>query len=113
MLGSSMPSKVVEALVNSTLDAMLVLTSSSLGPEGVSSFDPAVFEASISRQFSGCLLSARVREEGVSLVDNSEDSVLALRPPSTSTDYCNMLSTKSSLNLPRLLQKNVCAPSWG
>jgi len=67
--GSSTPSLVVEDIGNSTPDALQVLSSSSLGPEGFSSFDPAVFEASL----SDSLLSARVREDGISLVVNREN----------------------------------------
>ena len=101
MQGRSRPSKMVEALVYSTPDAMLMLTTSSLCPKGVSSFDPAVFEASISSQVSGNLLSSRVRDEGVSGVGNTESSVLDLQPPPASYNYCNVLTSKSSLNLPK------------
>jgi len=80
---------------------MLMLTTSSLCPKGVSSFDPAVFEASISSQVSGNLLSSRVRDEGVSGVGNTESSVLDLQPPPASYNFCNVLTSKSSLNLPK------------
>ena len=75
--GSSTPSHVVEDIGNSTPNALQVLSSSSLGREGVSSFDPGVFEASL----SDSLLSARVKEDGISLVVKREDSEQALGPP--------------------------------
>jgi len=68
------PSEVGEVSAYSPPDALLAVTSSSLCPEADTSFNAAVFEASISRQVSSNLYASR-ENAGVSHVGYKENSV--------------------------------------
>jgi len=89
-----------------------VLSSSSLGPEQVSSFDPGVFKASLSGQLASSLLSARVRKDGISLVVNKENSEQALGPPLASTGNGGLQELVCFDGAPSESSRGVNAETW-